>query len=86
VRQAAITMFAAIAVAAISTPVLAQYVHNPYPRPVYPVRSSIHSLPYDQAYDACFELALRRGQNVSTGDLLSRNKFIHDCLAGKIPF
>jgi hypothetical protein len=78
-------MFAAIAIAAVSTPVLAQYVY--YPRQVYPApRSSIHTLSYEDAYAACYELALRRGQNVSRGDDISRDKFMNDCLAGKIPF
>jgi hypothetical protein len=37
-------------------------------------------------YDACFQLALQRGINVSRGDSYSRTRFMFDCLAGRIPF
>lgn len=37
-------------------------------------------------YNACFELALRRGLTVSRGDRRNLNRFIVQCLNGRIPF
>ena len=37
-------------------------------------------------FDQCYALALRRGINVSRGDRWIKEKFIADCMAGKIPF
>ncbi len=39
----------------------------------------------NESYNACFQLALRRGLTVSRGDLHNLNSFIYQCLAGKIP-
>ena len=37
-----------------------------------------------QRYNACFELALQRGLNVSRGDRHNMNKFLYDCLSGRV--
>jgi len=38
------------------------------------------------SYDACFNLALARGESAAWGERRSLNWFIYQCLAGKIPF
>jgi len=38
------------------------------------------------SYNACFSLALRRGLIVARDDRYLLDLFIHQCLAGKIPF
>jgi hypothetical protein len=44
-------------------------------------------IPTSQAsYDACFNLALARGESAAWGERRSLNWFIYQCLAGKIPF
>jgi hypothetical protein len=35
-------------------------------------------------YNACFQLALARGINVSRGDGYSRQRFMYDCLGGRV--
>ncbi len=81
-RKTTMVILAVIGVAGFSTPSPAdhqrgksRYVHG-------------KQLPrdYERAYALCYDLALRRGHNVSRGDWYSREKFIADCLAGKIPF
>lgn len=37
----------------------------------------------EQAYQACFNLALQRGYNPTKADARVRNIFIYDCLTGK---
>ena len=39
-----------------------------------------------RSYDACFNLALARGESSAWGERHSLNWFIYQCLAGKIPF
>ena len=39
----------------------------------------------EASYNACFNLALQRGLNVSRGDRKNLDSFIFQCLAGKIP-
>ena len=44
-------------------------------------------VPTSQAsYNACFNLALARGESAAWGERRSLNWFIYQCLAGKIPF
>jgi len=44
-------------------------------------------VPTSQAsYNACYNLALARGESVAWGERKSLNWFIYQCLAGKIPF
>jgi len=44
-------------------------------------------VPASQAsYNACFNLALARGESAAWGERKSLNWFIYQCLAGKIPF
>jgi hypothetical protein len=38
-----------------------------------------------ESYNACFQLALKRGLNVSRGDIRNLNLFILECLSHKIP-
>lgn len=35
-------------------------------------------------YNACFGLALQRGLTVSRGDEYNLNKFLYDCLSGRV--
>jgi hypothetical protein len=39
-----------------------------------------------RSYNACFNLALARGESAAWGERRSLNWFIYQCLAGKIPF
>jgi hypothetical protein len=39
-----------------------------------------------EAYNRCYQLALKRGLTVSKGDRYWREVFISQCLQGKIPF
>ena len=44
-------------------------------------------VPMTQAsYNACFNLALARGESVAWGERRKLDWFIYQCLAGKIPF
>jgi len=36
-----------------------------------------------QTYDACYQLAMRRGWNMQPTDYKGRTAFIYDCLRGK---
>jgi hypothetical protein len=36
-----------------------------------------------QSYDACYQLAMRRGWNMQPTDYKGRTAFIYDCLRGK---
>jgi hypothetical protein len=38
-----------------------------------------------QSYDACYQLAMRRGWNMQPTDYKGRTAFIYDCLRGRIP-
>jgi hypothetical protein len=38
-----------------------------------------------QSYNACFRLALARGESVTVGEYRNLNWFVYQCLAGKIP-
>ena len=40
----------------------------------------------ERSYNACFNLALARGESAAWGERRSLNWFIYQCLAGKIPF
>jgi hypothetical protein len=79
-RTAISATLGAVAMACVSTSVLAQTAG------VGPPRVAPQPTPeYARAYAICYELALRRGQNVSRGDDVSRASFVDQCLAGKIP-
>jgi len=39
-----------------------------------------------RSYNACFNLALARGESAAWGERRSLNWFIYQCLEGKIPF
>ena len=70
---------AALAVCAttLPTPSVAQYQHCIAGRGCVPATQA--------SYNACFNLALARGLNVSVGDRYNLNYFIYQCLAGRIP-
>jgi hypothetical protein len=38
-----------------------------------------------QGYNACYELAMKRGWNMQRTDYIGRNEFIYKCLRGGIP-
>jgi hypothetical protein len=44
---------------------------------------SVRGLP---TYEQCYQLGLARGYSVSVGDWRNFEWFIHQCMAGKIPF
>jgi hypothetical protein len=74
-----ITMLAVGAVTAVSTvssPAQAQYQQC--------IKGGC--VPATQAsYNACFNLALKRGESAAWGERRSLNWFIYQCLAGRIP-
>jgi hypothetical protein len=39
-----------------------------------------------RSYNACFNLALARGESAAWGERRSLNWFVYQCLAGRIPF
>jgi hypothetical protein len=67
-------MVIAGAVASLSTAAVAQ-------RSRYPQNSGQVS---QEAYNYCYQLGLKRGQNTSVGDRWNFEQFIAACLAGKI--
>ena len=69
-------MLALAALAASPTTSKAQYSH---------CVSGYGCVPTTQeSYNACFQLALRRGLTVTVGDHRSLNMFILDCLTGRV--
>jgi hypothetical protein len=67
----------AVCATAISTPSVAQY------QQCIPGRGCVPAP--QQAYEACFHLALQRGLTVTVGDKRNLDLFIYQCLAGRIP-
>ena len=76
-RLAFIATALAVSTIALSTPSFAQYQHCIAGRGCVPATQ--------ESYNACFNLALARGLNVSVGDRYNLNYFIYQCLAGRIP-
>jgi hypothetical protein len=71
-----LTMLAVGVLAALPTASKAQYAH---------CVSGYGCVPATQeSYNACFQLALRRGLTVTVGDHRNLNMFIYECLSGKI--
>jgi hypothetical protein len=66
------------AMSAGSSPAHAQYLHCIKGRGCEPASQ--------RSYNACFNLALARGESAAWGERRSLNWFIYQCLAGKIPF
>ena len=75
-RTVTMAMLVASAVAGLSTSADAQ-------RSRYP-QNQVTITP--EAYNRCFQLALKRGENTSVGEQRRLELFIAACLAGKIPF
>jgi len=75
-----ITILTVGAVAAMSaaTPAQAQYQQCIKGRGCVPTSQA--------SYNACFNLALARGESSAWGERKSLNWFIYQCLEGKIPF
>ena len=74
------TMLAVCAVAAVSTmssPAQAQYSQCIRGRGCVPATQA--------SYNACYNLAIARGESPFWGERKSLNWFIYQCLAGKIP-
>jgi hypothetical protein len=65
-------------ISATSSPAQAQYLHCIRGRGCEPASQ--------RSYNACFNLALARGESAAWGERRSLNWFIYQCLAGKIPF
>jgi hypothetical protein len=76
-RLAIIAAALAVCTTTLSTPSFAQYSHCIAGRGCVPATQ--------ESYNACFQLALRRGLNVSVGDRYNLNYFIYQCLSGQIP-
>ena len=74
----AILTVGAAAISAQSSPAQAQYLHCIKGRGCEPASQ--------RSYNACFNLALARGESPAWGERRSLNWFIYQCLAGKIPF
>jgi hypothetical protein len=68
---------ASAAVAALSTPSFAQGQFCVRARGCVPVTQA--------SYNACFDLALARGESVAWGEQRRLDWFIYQCLAGRIP-
>jgi hypothetical protein len=66
------------AISALSSPAQAQYQQCIKGRGCVPASQ--------RSYDACFNLALARGESAAWGERRSLNWFIYQCLAGRIPF
>jgi hypothetical protein len=72
-----ITMLAVGAVSTVSSPAQAQYQQCIKGRGCVPATQA--------SYNACFNLALKRGESAAWGERRSLNWFIYQCLAGRIP-
>jgi hypothetical protein len=72
------TLTITAAILAPSSPTQAQYLHCIKGRGCEPASQ--------RSYNACFNLALARGESPAWGERRSLNWFIYQCLAGKIPF
>ena len=76
-RLAFVAMGLAVSTMTLPTPSFAQYQH---------CMPGIGCVPTTQeSYNACFQLALARGLNVSMGDRYNLSYFIYECLKGRIP-
>jgi hypothetical protein len=73
-----LTAGAAAVISSPSSPAQAQYLHCIKGRGCEPASQ--------RSYNACFNLALARGESAAWGERRSLNWFIYQCLAGKIPF
>jgi hypothetical protein len=73
-----LTVGAAAAISSASSPAEAQYQQCIKGRGCVPASQ--------RSYNACFNLALARGESAAWGERRSLNWFIYQCLAGKIPF
>jgi len=73
-----IAVAAATALSAASSPAQAQYLQCIKGRGCVPATQA--------SYDRCFRLALARGESAAWGERRRLDWFIHQCLAGKIPF
>src|SRR5260370_9127301 len=73
-----LTVGAVAAISAARSPAQAQYSQCIKGRGCVPTSQA--------SYDACFNLALARGESSAWGERRSLNWFIYQCLAGKIPF
>ena len=55
--------------------------------PAWPATAKAKKVQVRQpTFEQCHSLALRRGITVTRSDRWIRDKFISDCMAGKIPF
>jgi hypothetical protein len=70
-------ILAATAVAGLSTPSDAQYQQCIRGRGCVPATQA--------SYNACYNLAIARGESSLWGERRSLNWFIYQCLAGRIP-
>jgi hypothetical protein len=73
-----LTVGAVAAISAARSPAQAQYSQCIKGRGCVPTSQA--------SYNACFNLALARGESSAWGERRSLNWFIYQCLAGKIPF
>jgi hypothetical protein len=73
-----LTVGAVAAISAARSPAQAQYSQCIKGRGCIPTSQA--------SYNACFNLALARGESSAWGERRSLNWFIYQCLAGKIPF
>lgn len=81
-RLILMTILAAAAVTDVSIPSVAAARESAQP---FCIRGRGCVPATEASYNACFNLALRRGLNVSRGDRYNLDYFIYQCLAGTIP-
>jgi hypothetical protein len=70
-------VLATAAVTGLSTPSVAQQQY------CYPARGCVPVT--NASYNACFNLALARGESAAWGERRKLDWFIYQCLAGRIP-
>src|SRR5262245_36733102 len=73
-----LTVGAVAAISATSSPAQAQYSQC--------IKGRGCVAASQRSYNACFNLALARGESAAWGERKSHNWFIYQCLAGKNPF
>ena len=80
-RQATKAMLAVGALTAVLLPGPAAGAQTQYF--CFPGEGCVVNTP--QRHAACFSLAMQRGLNVSRGDTYNLNRFLFQCLSGRIP-
>jgi len=78
ILTAMLAVGAVTAVSTVNSPAQAQYLQCIKGRGCVPATQA--------SYNACFNLALARGESAAWGEHKKLDWFIYQCLAGRIPF